>query len=113
MGIWIRSQDKETLREVSNVYIEMLYQHKETKEYYGSVLGGKENFITVYKVCGMGIYSSKEKAIKVLDMIQNQIAKAVEAKTKYLPYSKDSEWSSCEHVSIIVFNMPLDEEVEV
>lgn len=59
--MWIRSQDKRLLINVSNVYV-----------------GGMEDNVEIYKIgeqfnYQLGRYSSLEKALKVLDYIQSEI----------------------------------------
>lgn len=56
MGIWIRSQNRKTLVNADEVYARM----KNKNEY--EICTGKGN--------SLGIYSSEEKAIKVLDILQ-------------------------------------------
>lgn len=53
-------------------------------------------------VCPIGHYSTKEKAMKVLDMIQ-------EAYCKFMSVKNDDAWNGKESV----FYMPVDSEVEV
>ena len=53
-------------------------------------------------VCPIGHYSTKEKAMKVLDMIQ-------EAYCKFMSVKNDDAWGGKESV----FCMPADSEVEV
>lgn len=77
--MWIRSQDKRLLINVSNVYV-----------------GGMEDNVEIYQSgeqfhYQLGRYSSLEKALKVLD--------AIEESLEY-PYNE-------------VFEMPQDEDVEV
>ena len=77
--MWIRSQDKRLLINVSNVYV-----------------GGMEDNVEIYQIgeqfnYQLGRYSSLEKALKVLDAIENSLE---------YPYNT-------------VFQMPQDDEVEV
>ncbi len=94
--IWVRSQHKETLVKCSEVFLD--YNR------YGS---------TSYNICGdgfeLGKYSNKEKAMKVLDMIQERIcgierlriqAHIIERVTSYNIDTTD-----------YIFQMPLDSEV--
>lgn len=57
--MWVRSQDKTILMDVKEFKLE----------------SGKNNFIVGFNGCfkDLGIYSTKEKALKVLDMIQKFI----------------------------------------
>lgn len=77
--MWIRSQDKRLLINVSNVYV-----------------GGMEDNVEIYQIgeqfnYQLGRYSSLEKALKVLDDIQ--------------------EFNECTYSEM--FQMPQDEDVEV
>lgn len=72
--MWIRSQDKELLKNVNNIEI-----IKFDGEKYTTIQGDGYH---------LGIYSSNEKALRVLDGIQNQI----------------------EYPCNAVFEMPQDEE---
>ena len=74
--MWIRSQDKEVLRNVNDIEI-----IKFEGEKYTTILGDG---------CHLGVYSSREKALMVLDWIQNQI----------------------EYKNVEVHQMPQDEDVE-
>lgn len=93
--IWVRSQDKEELFETRELI--MTYDGLST---YGimSMTGD-----------GLGSYSTKEKALKVLDMIQQHICniKSLEI---------GSNMITCQSTSVnlddYVFQMPLDSEVE-
>lgn len=70
--MWIRSQNKKKLKEIHDVDI-----------YHDNQIWGGCSFL--------GQYSSEEKALKVLDWIQNQI----------------------EYKNVEVHQMPQDEDVEV
>lgn len=80
MGLWVRSQHKEMLIKVNNFFVNDLF------------------------VCGNGIalgkYSTKEKALKVLDMIQECI--------EYNNSSHNSQWDSTPYRVYNVFQMPQD-----
>ncbi|MGN1343780.1 MAG: hypothetical protein ACI4U3_04320 [Traorella sp.] len=60
--MWIRSQDKELLVDVNDFSIEQQYENGE--------LSGYSIDSSDYE---LGTYSSKENALKVLDMIQETI----------------------------------------
>lgn len=75
--MWIRSQDNELLKNVNTIEI-----IKFDGEKYTTILGNG---------CHLGVYSTKEKALRVLDWIQNQI----------------------EYKNVEVHQMPQDEEVEL
>lgn len=57
MSIWIRSQDKEVLCECNEIYLNVNCANYQIEN---------EDWI-------LGIYSTEEKALKVLDMIQTHL----------------------------------------
>lgn len=79
--MWIRSQDRKALLNVNQVLISPSVDG--SIYYINDSLGEESNVL--------GIYTSKEKALKVLDWIQNQI----------------------EYKNVEVYQMPQDWEVEV
>ena len=97
MSLWIRSQDKETLVECDKLAIEKINYWKKINKVY--VLNEDDDlniywkFIIKANDIIVGSYSTKEKALKVLDMIQSFINN--ELIRDYM-----------------VFQMPLDAEVE-
>ena len=94
MGIWIRSQDRRTLIKSEDIQI------------------SGTSLITMikYSVIELGIYSSIEKASKVLDMVENFINNL----ERYVIESDSySDVHSIRKVSTnMVFQMPQDDEVE-
>ncbi len=88
--MWIRSQDKEELRNVNNIEI-----MKFDGEKYTTILGDG---------CHLGIYSTKEKALKVLDEIQKEII--------YLDTHEMLSNMGTYKINY-VYQMPADDEVEV
>lgn len=90
MSLWIRSQDKENLINVNKIEI------TDFCDAYKSTIWGDDILL--------GKYSSKEKALKVLDMIQECI--------EYNNSSHNSQWDSTPYRVYNVFQMPLDSEVE-
>lgn len=58
MGIWIRSQDRKTITNANDIYIRSL---------------SKGCALCTGKGMDLGVYSSEEKAVKILDMIQQAI----------------------------------------
>lgn len=93
--MWIRSQDKEVLRNVNSIEI-----IKFDGEKYTTILDDG---------CHLGVYSSREKALKVLDEIQTCIM------TEHHYHTDDAnctrrfftkEWKE-------IYQMPQDWEVEI
>jgi hypothetical protein len=62
--MWIRSQDKETLTKVKHLSIRYLS---------GSYSIFTDNHLAPNEICNLGTYSTKEKALKVLDKIVEEI----------------------------------------
>lgn len=89
----IRSQDKETLINFNNSTVVNIMGIEWATKIVCSY--SCENF-------AIGHYSSKAKAMKVLDMIQ-------EAYCKFMSVKNDDAWSGKESV----FYMPEDSEVEI
>ena len=94
MGIWIRSQDRRTLIKSEDIQI------------------SGTSLITMikYSVIELGTYSSIEKTLKVLDMMENFINNL----EKYVIESDNySDVHSLRKVvTNSIFQMPLDNEVE-
>lgn len=89
----IRSQDKRMIVNFDNICTVSAFPEKDSEDIYvedgtGSLMAGK--------------YSTKAKAMKVLDMIQ-------EAYCKFMSVKNDDAWSGKESV----FYMPEDSEVEI
>ena len=85
--MWIRSQDRTKLVDASEL-----------------------NICSSYKVVGiyaginaLGMYSTEEKAMKVMDMIEDTILKCEAMRTGYAEYDFGE----------FVFDMPADKDVEV
>ena len=94
MGIWIRSQDRRTLIKSEDIQI------------------SGTSLITMikYSVIELGIYSSIEKTLKVLNMMENFINNL----ERYVIESDNySDVHSLRKVTTnSIFQMPLDNEVE-
>ena len=90
--MWIRSQDKKILTEIHDVEID-----------------------SGFKILGSGMligeYSTEEKAIRVMDMIQKQIASRSESYELVRPILKSDRFSPYWKKREIVFNMPEDTEI--
>ena len=95
--MWIRSQDKDALCEVKNLMVER------GNGKFGIVELIKTSYGCATKIV-LGEYSTEEKAIKVLDMIQERIARSILLKHKdmILPIKNYGD----------IFQMPQDSEVE-
>lgn len=89
----IRSQNKAVLLNFSN--LAAIYTVKDGDDFIISSLEGENK-------CTLGKYSTKAKAMKILDMIQ-------EAYCKFMSVKNDDAWSGKESV----FYMPEDSEVEI
>ena len=89
--MWIRTQDKEALLNVQ----------------YFELLEDKEGFkiVSIDRGTTLGIYTIKEKAIKVLDLIANQFS------ANSRRYIADSYWfgENCNYIQKeTIFQMPKD-----
>ena len=89
----IRSQNKAVLLNFSN--LAAIYTVKDGDDFIISSLEGENK-------CTLGKYSTKAKAMKVLDMIQD-------AYCKFMSVKNDDAWGGKESA----FYMPEDSEVEV
>ena len=90
--MFIRSQDKKILTETHDVEIDSANQ-----------IWGSGMFI--------GEYSTEEKAIRVMDMIQKQIASRSESYELVRPILKSDRFSPYWKKREVVFNMPEDTEI--
>lgn len=87
--MWIRSQDRKILTKIDDLAIDG------TNQIYGDC-------------CLLGKYSSKEKALKVLDEIQKFISDK-----QYCAIDNVTRKSYILNKGVHVFEMPKDEDVEV
>lgn len=97
----IRSQNKEYLCNIKAVYG---VGYQEVNDYKRGKVEKTNHEICVDTgvVDSIGVYSTKEKALKVLDMIEQAYCKSFEEqKQNYFGYRYD-----------LIFHMPKDEEVE-
>lgn len=97
--MWVRSQDKEKLIECTNIF--MAYDN-------GTYI--IKTFIQKYNYFDLGVYSTEEKAMKVLDRIQRYIVNKIDIRKEYNSYSM--EYNNDYNVIRKVFQMPKDDEVE-
>lgn len=88
----IRSQDKRMIVNFDNICTVSAFPEKDSEDIY--VEDGTGSLM-------VGRYSTKEKAMKVLDMIQD-------AYCKFMSVKNDDAWGGKESV----FYMPADSEVE-
>lgn len=96
--MWLRSQNRDTLVNVNDICI---YEVKKgSKIIYQLNCYGCSCYI-------LGKYSTKEKAMKVMDMIQNAITGT---RFEFTDIVRDCDLAGIEIHN--VFNMPKDEEVE-
>ena len=90
--MWIRSQDKKILTEIHDLEVD-----------------------SGFKVWGSGMligeYSTEEKAMRVMDMIQKQIASRSESYELVRPILKSNRFSPYWKKREVVFNMPEDTEI--
>lgn len=86
--MWIRSQDRAKLIDANEIHIELW---ADERSYVIS-----DNFV-------VASYSSEEKALKVMDMIEDAILKCEAMRTGYAEYDFGK----------FVFDMPSDDDVEV
>lgn len=66
MGLWIRSQDKEFLMKIDNINLGLDVDSNEPCRLFTFVGGAVTSFT-------LGIYNSRERALEVLDEIQNML----------------------------------------
>lgn len=92
----IRSQNKMSLVKFENIVININNINGKEIICWSQMNPGEDEYIS------LGHYSTKAKAMKVLDMIQ-------EAYCKFMSVKNDDAWSGKESV----FYMPEDSEVEV
>ena len=90
--MWIRSQDRKILTEVHDIEVDS-----------GFKVWGSGSLI--------GEYSTEEKAIRVMDMIQKQIASRSESYELVRPILKSDRFSPYWKKREVVFNMPDDTEI--
>ena len=84
--MWVRSQDKRQLLNVNDFRVQGCYINSDEK------------------MANLGKYSTHEKALKVLDMIQERISENYS--DRQVPYTEEK------YRAYYVFQMPQDDEVE-
>ena len=96
--MWIRSQDKTKLLLANRILV------APSDEYVSEILNLETTYDVISKGYIAGTYTTKEKAMKVLDMIEKAIA--------HTDMLKVDEKGKLEQVHMsFVFQMPKDEEV--
>ena len=102
--MWIRSQDDRLLIDANKIYVggtdDPKYQMGDFK-YKIYNIGESCNYF-------LGKYSSKEKALKVLDEIQRAVGS-----TKVYSTNRASNDHSMSNEYVMVYQIPADEDVEV
>lgn len=78
MKIWIRSQDKRILQEVDNIYLDANYEDKRIITYDGHYTE-------------LGTYETKERAIEILDKIQDLLQNAYVVNSNRIVYQMPKE----------------------
>lgn len=73
MSLWVRSQDKRILQRVDNIFLDANYEDKRISTYDGDNIE-------------LGTYKTKERAIEVLDEIQDELIGS-----DFMPMEKDEE----------------------
>ncbi len=73
MDIWVRSQDKEFLMKIDNINLGLDVDSNEPCRLFTFVDGAVTSF-------SLGTYKSKERALEVLDEIQDKLQKGSMAK---------------------------------
>lgn len=96
--MWIRSQSKKSLLNVNQVVIN---NTKDESEYY--IHGYSERGIDI-----LGVYSTEEKALKVLDEIQDAIED-----TGYYRIDNIGHGTYVLVKGVQVYQMPQDEDVKI
>ena len=108
MGIWIRSQNKEILLNSDVFAIEEKRYFQKINGRYTIHVDNEKNIYTDWKIIAsdftVGIYSSEEKALKVLNEIEKKI---IENNTIVC---NEKDWAKYVGIRNCVFQMPDDEE---
>lgn len=110
MNLWVRSQDRECLLKIDIV---MLEEIEENKEYW--IYAGHEKY-EPYRV--FGVYHTKERALEVLDEIQDLLQLKIEYKPivqeeynpayTYKHFVKVDDNMEIKEFSTFVYQMPED-----
>ena len=95
--MWIRSQDRKRLLNASDFHVVSSY----------------EGFGIISCLYALGMYSTEEKAMKVMDGIQNCLCKGTKSYHPVEPVSIMNRFPTYKIEREHVFQMPKDDEVEV
>lgn len=102
--MWIRSQSKDVLVNINEVCFYKM--KKDSKFIYQFRCYGYGNYYI------LGNYSTEEKAMKVLDMIQRQIVSRSESYEIVRPVLESDPFEPYWKKREVVFQIPKDEEVK-
>ena len=104
--MWIRSQNRKVL--VTSDYVEIMESARSDGKFCNEceiITKNSSGYITI------GVYSTKEKALKVLDMIQEHINSG--GRLFCIDQQKgDFGYTATYEKKLGVFQMPLDEDLE-
>ena len=95
--MWIRSQDRKKLLNASDFHVVSSY----------------EGFEIISGLCALGTYSTEEKAMKIMNIIQRQIASRSESYEIVRPVLRSDSFEPYWKKREVVFQMPKDDEVGV
>lgn len=108
--MWIRSQDREKLVNCKGFYIRKFSDLE--KKYH--INKNQSNYAIADELQGsiLGYYSTKEKALKVMDMIHRQLIFHCTEKYEIVrPVLKNDQWEPYYKKNEAVFQMPEDSEL--
>lgn len=91
MNLWVRSQDKRILQKVDNIFLDANYEDKRISTYDGDNVE-------------LGTYKTKERALEVLDEIQDKMLNGSFAKK----INGLGEELDLIPNPILIYNMPKD-----
>lgn len=78
MNLWVRSQDKRILQKVDNIFLDANYENKRISTYDGDNVE-------------LGTYKTKERALEVLDEIQDLLQNAYIGNSNRIVYEMPKE----------------------
>lgn len=105
MNLWVRSQDKRILQKVDNIFLDADYENKRISTYDGDNVE-------------LGTYETKERALEVLDEIQNLLQPTIKYKPivqeeynptyRYKHFVKVDDNIEIKELSTFVYEMPAE-----